>query len=291
MAFWQTSRRELSLDRPLVMAILNVTPDSFSDGGKFFSAESAIRHAQVLIAEGADILDIGGESTRPDSSPVTVEDEIQRVVPVIEAISKRFDIPISVDTTKSRVAKRAIAAGAEIINDISGLRFDDSVADVASRSGAGLVLMHSRGSFESLHSQPPISDILADVIDGLRRAVGIATLHGVARKHIALDVGIGFGKTYDQNLELIGKLDKIVSELKGYPMLVGASRKSFIGRIVGDGSVAEPLGGSLAAAVIAVRNGAAIIRVHDVRETIAALKVAAAIQSPIYLGKGRDQQK
>ena len=221
MTIWQTSRRKLSLDRPLVMAILNVTPDSFSDGGKFLSVDDALRQAEKMIAEGADIIDIGGESTRPGSKPVNVDEEISRVIPVIEAIAKRFDTPISIDTTKSEVAERAIDAGAEIINDISGLRFDERIADVAAKTGAGLVLMHSRGTFETMHTQPPVDNILAEVVADLQRAIELAHAHGVGDEQIALDVGLGFGKTFEQNLELLAKLDKIVAEFKAYPMLVG----------------------------------------------------------------------
>ena len=277
MKYWQTSRRKISLEQPLVMGILNVTPDSFSDGGEFLSVKDALRHAEAMIADGADIIDIGGESTRPGSGQVGADDEINRVLPVIEAIIKRFDTPVSIDTTKSLVAQRAVDAGAEIINDISGLRFDEEIADVAAMTNAGLVLMHSRGEFASMHSQPPVDDIVADVIDGLSRSFDLATAHGVRREQIAVDVGIGFGKTKEQNLELLAKLDNIVSEFKAYPMLIGTSRKSFLTRILGDVLSAERSGGSLATALVAIRNGAKILRVHDVRETVSAIKTAVAI--------------
>lgn len=277
MTIWQTSRRKLSLARPLVMAILNVTPDSFSDGGEFLAINAALTQAEKLIAEGADILDIGGESTRPGSGQVSADEEVRRVVPVIEAVSKRFDTPISIDTTKSLVAEKAVKAGAEIINDISGLRFDERIGNVAAKYKTGLVLMHSRGTFETMHTQPPVDDIFAEIIAGFHRAIDNANFHGVTDQQIALDVGIGFGKTSEQNLELLARLDKIVVEFKAYPMLIGASRKSFIGKILGDVPVNERLGGSLAAALIAVRNGAKIIRTHDVKETVAAIKVSAVI--------------
>ncbi|MEP6787291.1 MAG: dihydropteroate synthase [Acidobacteriota bacterium] len=275
---WQTSRRKLPLERTLVMAILNVTPDSFSDGGKYLSVDDALWQVEKMVAQGADIIDIGGESTRPGSSATTATEEIGRTIPVIEAIRKRFDTPISIDTTKADVAERAVDAGAEIINDISGLRFDERIADIAAASKAGLVLMHSRGSFETLHSQPPVDDIMGEVTLDLNRAIKTAKSRGVAEEQIVLDVGIGFGKTQEQNLELLAKLGNIVDEFKAYPMLVGASRKSFIGKVAGDAPLTERLGGSLAAAILAVRNGAAIIRVHDVKETVAAIKVAAAIK-------------
>ena len=259
------------------MAILNVTPDSFSDGGEFLSADAALKKAEKLINEGADIIDIGGESTRPGSLPVSVEDEIGRVVTVIEAIAKRFNTPVSIDTTKSEVASRAIDAGAEIINDISGLRFDRRIAEVAASVGAGLILMNSRGPFEAMHRQPPVDDIFAEVSTDLHRAVDLAKMCGVRDEQIVLDVGIGFGKTQEQNLELLAKLDKIVDEFKVYPMMVGTSRKSFIGKVLGGVPAYERLGGSIATAVIATQKGARILRVHDVRETVAALNMVAEI--------------
>ena len=275
--YLQTSRRKILLEKALVMGILNVTPDSFSDGGEFLSVDDSLRHAEAMIADGADIIDVGGESTRPGSGQVAADDEIERVVPVIEAIAKRFDAPVSIDTTKSEVAACAIDAGAEIINDISGLRFDEKIADIATRTNAGLVLMHSRGEFASMHSQPPVDDIVTEVIEGLYRSLKLAAIHGVRGEQIAVDVGIGFGKTQEQNLELLAKLDNIVSEFKAYPMLIGTSRKSFLTRIVGNVPPAERTGGSLATALVAIRNGAKILRVHDVRETVSAVKTAVVI--------------
>lgn len=276
---WKTARRIFTIDHPLVMAILNVTPDSFSDGGQYLSVHAALKQAEKMIEEGADIVDVGGESTRPGSKVIGVDEEISRVAPVIEAIAKRFDVPISIDTTKSAVAESSIGAGAEIINDISGLRFDDRIAQVAARKKTGLILMHSRGDFETLHSQQPVDDIFAGVINDFKRSIAFAHSCGISDEQIALDVGIGFGKTQEQNLELIAKLDKLVNEFSVYPMLIGASRKSFIGKILGDVPPAERLGGSLAAALIAVQKGANVIRVHDVKETVAAIKIASAIDS------------
>ena len=282
MRIWKTSRRSIDYgSRTLVMAILNMTPDSFSDGGTTVSVDDALRRAEKFVAEGADILDVGGESTRPGSARVSVDNEILRVVPVIKAIAKRFHLPISVDTSKSKVAERAIEAGAEIINDISGLRFDEATADVAAHSGAGLVLMHSRGEFETMHSQPPVADILQEVSRDLRRAVAVAKDHGVAAESIALDVGIGFGKAQDQNLELIAKLDKLTAEFKAYPMLIGTSRKSFIGKLLNDAPVSERIAGSLATAMIAVWKGANILRVHDVKETVDGVRMISAIRDQL----------
>lgn len=263
------------------MAILNVTPDSFSDGGKFADRDSALKQAEKLISEGADILDIGGESTRPGSERVSAEVEIARVVPVIEAITSRFDTPISIDTTKAVVAQTAVEAGAEIINDISGLRFDASIADVAAKNVTGLVLMHSRGEFETMHSQPPVDDIMVDVAADFRRAITAAEVSGVRHESIVLDIGIGFGKTLEQNLELLAKLDKLVLEFDKYPLLVGTSRKSFIGKVLDGAPPNERLSGSLASVAIAVWNGAKIVRVHDVKETAESLRVVNEIRSQL----------
>jgi len=239
--------------------------------------DDALRRAEEIVSEGADIIDIGGESTRPESERVSVDEEIRRVVPVIEGITRRFDTPVSVDTTKSEVASAAVEAGAEIINDISGLRFDAAVADIAAHRGTGLVLMHSRGTFETMHKQEPVADILADVSADFHRSISLAKSRGVPPENIALDIGVGFGKTLEQNLELIVKLDRLIQEFPEYPMLVGTSRKSFIGKILGDVPADERLAGSLVTAAIAVQNGAKIVRVHDVKETVEAVKVMNAM--------------
>ncbi len=274
---WQTSRRNISLARPLVMGILNLTPDSFSDGGRYMTVESALKQAERMIAEGADILDIGGESTRPGGRQVSAEEEIERVATVIEAIHERFDIPISIDTYKSGVTREAVRAGAEIINDISGLRFDSEIAKLAAEHKTGIVLMHSRGDFETMHSQPPVDDIFEEVIAGLKGSIDKARAAGIRDESIVLDIGIGFGKTIDQNLELIADLDRLVNKFGQFPVLVGASRKSFIGKILNNAPATERVEGSLAAAVIAVWNGAKIVRVHDVRQTRDAIRVTEAL--------------
>jgi len=257
------------------MGILNVTPDSFSDGGKFSTFDPALKRFEEMVAEGADIIDIGGESTRPGSERISPSDEIARIVPIIEAACRRFDTPVSIDTTKSSVAKAAVEAGAEIINDISGLRWDSEIARVAAENGTGVVLMHSRGSFETMHSQPPVEDIIVEVSNDFRRSLAAAHGAGIAEEQIALDIGIGFGKTFEQNLELIAKLDKLVDEFPEHPMVVGVSRKSFIGKLLDDEPPDQRLSGSLAGVAIAVWNGAKIVRVHDVKETVEAVKVAA----------------
>jgi dihydropteroate synthase len=275
---WKTARRTLSLDRPLIMGILNVTPDSFSDGGKFTSVDSAVARAAQMIADGADILDVGGESTRPGSSRVTPEVEIERVVPIVSEITKRSDIAVSVDTTKHEVASAAVDAGAEIINDISGLRWDPEIADIAARTGAGLILMHSRGSFETMHSEPVPEDIFEDVRSVLHRSLAVAKARGVDDLQIVVDVGIGFGKSFEQNLGLIAKLEQIVEEFARFPLVIGTSRKSFLGKLLDASPADRRLVGSITTAVVAVERGAKIVRVHDVRETVEALKVLTALQ-------------
>ncbi len=278
---WRTSRREFSFERTLVMGILNVTPDSFSDGGRFGDTDSALRRAGQMIAEGADIIDIGGESTRPASARVSVAEEIRRVVPVVEAVTKRFETAVSIDTSKSEVARVAVEAGAEIINDVSGFRFDKEIARVAADSEAALVLMHLRGSFKTMHSEPPAADIFADVTGGWHESLLVAEQYGIERNRIALDLGIGFSKSPEQNLELLAKLGKLVREFETFPILAGTSRKSFIGRISRAEKPADRLAGSLASASVAVWNGARIVRVHDVAETVQAIRVVEAIKGQL----------
>src|SRR3954468_2809902 len=218
---WKLARRALPFgDRTLVMGILNVTPDSFSDGGQFLSFDRAVVHAQTMIEEGADIIDIGGESTRPGSEFVSETEELRRVIPIIEKLA-RESVLISIDTTKTSVANAALAAGAEIVNDISGLRFEPSLAGAAARAGAGLVLMHSRGTPKDMQQLPPAENILSDVVSGLRQSISIAQEHGVARQSIAIDPGIGFGKTFEQNFELIAKLGKLAREFADLPLMIG----------------------------------------------------------------------
>ena len=270
-------------ERTLIMGILNVTPDSFSDGGQFFSLDKALAHAEQMIAEGADIVDVGGESTRPGGEPVSIDEEINRVVPVIEALVQRTGTPISVDTTKSEVARAALDAGAAIVNDISALRFDFYVADAVARAGAGLVLMHSRGTPATMHRLPPVADIMYEVTHSLQASINMAERRGVKRESIVIDPGIGFGKSQEQNLELIAKLDQIIAAFPDYPLLIGTSRKSFIGRLLaGDSGTPAPaedrLHGTLATVTAAILKGAHIVRVHDVKATIETIRVAESIR-------------
>lgn len=270
--------------RTLVMGILNVTPDSFSDGNRFSSLEKALAHAEQMISEGADIIDVGGESTRPGAVPVSAEEEIQRVVPVIEALASRTQTPISIDTTKSLVARAALNAGASIINDISALRFDYHIADEAAKAGAGLVLMHSRGTPVTMHKLPPVADIIKEVVNSLKSSITMAERRGVKRESIAIDPGIGFGKSQEQNLELIAKLDQLAAVFPDLPVLIGTSRKSFVGRILADENgepapLEERLHGTLATVTAAVLRGAHIVRSHDVDATLQAVRVIDSIRS------------
>lgn len=268
-------------ERTLLMGVLNVTPDSFSDGGRYFYTDAALVRAEEMIEEGADLLDIGGESTRPGGGTVPLDEELRRVVPLIDELAKIVTVPISVDTTKAEVARRALEAGAEIINDISGLRFDPQIAEAAASARAGLVLMHSRGSLETMHNLPPVEDIMAEVKSGLRQSIKEATSRGVERESIALDPGIGFSKSQEQNLELIAKLDELAEEFKGFPILIGTSRKSFIGRLLDDAPVAERLQGTMATVAVSVLKGAHIVRVHDVRAARETVRVIDAIKSTL----------
>ena len=270
-------------ERTLIMGILNVTPDSFSDGGQFLSVDQALARAEEMIAEGADIIDVGGESTRPGGEPVSVAEEIARVVPVIEKLSSRVSTPVSVDTTKSEVARAALDAGAAIVNDISALRFDFYVADAAARAGAGLVLMHSRGTPATMHRLPPVADVMEEVVSSLRASVHMAERRGVARESIVIDPGIGFGKTQEQNLELIARLDELIAAFPDYPLLIGTSRKSFIGRILADESgtpapASNRLHGTMATITAAVLKGAHIVRVHDVKAAAETIRTTESIR-------------
>ena len=270
--------------RTLVMGILNVTPDSFSDGGEFLALDKALAHAEQMIAEGADIIDVGGESTRPGGAAiVSVEEELGRVLPVIKELAKRSDVPISIDTTKAAVARAALDAGAAIVNDISALRFEPEIAGEVAKSGAGLVLMHSRGTPGALHGLPPVADIIEEVTNSLRSSIEIAEQRGVKRESIVIDPGIGFGKSQEQNIELIAKLDQIVAAFPDFPLLIGTSRKSFIGRILADenGNPApsdERLHGTMASTTAAILKGARIVRVHDVKATVETARVAEEIR-------------
>jgi dihydropteroate synthase len=285
MISWQIKDRLMPIgERTLIMGILNVTPDSFSDGGQFFSIDKAVDRAEQMIAEGAHIIDVGGESTRPGGEPVSADEEIERVVPVIAALVVKTNIPISVDTTKSEVARAALDAGAAIVNDISALRFDFYVADAVARAGAGLVLMHSRGTPATMHRLPPVADIMQEVTTSLRASVRMAERRGVKRESIVIDPGIGFGKSQEQNLELLAKLDQLIAAFPDHPLLLGTSRKSFIGRILADESgtpaaAEDRLHGTMATITAAILRGAHIVRVHDVQAAAETIRVAESIKA------------
>ena len=268
--------------RTLVMGIVNVTPDSFSDGGRFYAPDQALAHAEGLVAEGADILDIGGESTRPFSDPVSASDEIARVVPVIEALSARVQVPISIDTKKAAVADAALAAGAAMVNDVSALDGDPRMAAVVAKAQVPLILMHMQGTPKTMQASPHYDDLLGEVTAFLRRARQTALDAGVSPGHIILDPGIGFGKTYPHNLTLLKHLSELAN-LEA-PLLVGSSRKAFIRHLVKPVDVEdipadrpEVETGSQATVAAAIMGGAHIVRVHDVANTIPTVRVMDAI--------------
>lgn len=276
---WRTARSQLRLDRPLIVGILNVTPDSFWDGGRHAGMEAAVRHAESLIAEGADIIDIGGESTRPGAESVTAERERARVVPVIEAVHRRWpDLTLSVDTVKAEVARAAIDAGASIVNDVSALRLDASLAGEIARTGAGVILMHSRGDVERMaryeladYGADPVADVRAELVDAVERA----RAGGIPDDAIVIDPGLGFAKRTPHSLALLAGLARLAD--LGCPVLVGPSRKRFIGDAAGADLPAEArLEGTIAACVIALLHGAALFRVHDVGPMRRALDFAHA---------------
>lgn len=260
--------------RPLVMGILNVTPDSFSDGGMYVSTDDAIRHGMQLADEGADFLDVGGESTRPGSEPVPVAEETERVVPVIRALGRSVRIPISVDTRKAEVARQALEAGAALVNDTSGLTFDPAMAATIARHNASVVLMHMRGTPKTMQNDPVYSDLIGEIKAFLRKQIESAKSAGIGQ--IIIDPGIGFGKTLEHNLTIIRRLGEFAD--LGCPILIGPSRKSFIGTILNE-PLHERLEGTIAAAVLSAWNGASIIRVHDVKAVGRALKIAYAVKT------------
>ncbi len=276
---WKIRDRELALGgRTLVMGILNVTPDSFSDGGRHFDPGAAVEQAKRMLADGADLIDVGGESTRPGAEPVPVEEELRRVVPVVERVAKLPGACVSIDTMKARVAEEALAAGAQIINDVSALRSDPRMADVAARSGAGVILMHMRGTPKTMQERFVYADVVTEVMAELRQRGQEAYIAGVLDEAIVYDPGIGFAKGYAHNLELMRRLAEL--RALGRPLLVGPSRKSFVGKALGDLPVADRLEGTAAAVALAVAGGAAIVRVHDVREMARVVRVADAVTRP-----------
>lgn len=274
---WLARGRHMHIGaRPLIMGIVNVTPDSFSDGGQFLDPEKALAHAMDLAEQGADIVDLGAESTRPGAAPVDVEVELKRIVPLVASLAKRVAIPISVDTMKARVAQAAIDAGASIVNDVSALRFDPEMASIVARMEAGLVLMHMQGMPETMQQAPQYEDVATEVRAFFKERLIAAEQAGISKIQIALDPGIGFGKLQEHNVELLNRLS--VFSALNRPILVGLSRKAFLGKIL-DRPVQERMWGTAAAVALAVDRGAAILRVHDVAEMLDVVKVAAALKA------------
>jgi dihydropteroate synthase len=279
----------LTLDRPRLMGIVNVTPDSFSDGGAFSSAQDAIDHALRLEAEGADILDIGGESTRPGAEPVSIDDELRRVLPAIEGLAGRTKALISIDTRKAEVMRRALAAGAHMINDVAALTYEPACMEVAAASDAPIILMHAQGDPRTMQAAPYYDDCLLDVCDWLASRIAACEAAGIARSRLVVDPGIGFGKNLTHNLELLAGLTLLHG--LGMPLLLGASRKSFIGTLSGVKTARERVPGSIAAALQGAAQGVQILRVHDVAETRQALTVWEAMRRgyPLSPPAGRGQ--
>lgn len=263
----------LELSRPHVMGIVNATPDSFSDGGRFAVAQDAIAHGLRLVEEGADILDVGGESTRPNAEPVSLEEELRRVVPVIEGLAGRVDVPISIDTYKPEVMRAAIAAGASMVNDVRALR-EPGAMEVVTASDAGVCLMHMPGTPQTMQNDPQYADVVAELRMFLQDRAHACEAAGIDRNRIVLDPGFGFGKRSVHNIALLRELGQICA--LGYPVLAGLSRKSILGQITGN-DIEDRLPSSIAAAVVAVMKGVAIVRVHDVRATSDAMKVLQAV--------------
>ena len=267
---WLSKKQKQSL----LMGILNVTPDSFSDGGHYFKKNSAVKHALKMVDEGADIIDIGGESTKPFSDPVSLDEELSRVLPVIEALRKETDVCISIDTTKSEVANQALKVGASIINDVSAMEFDKDMVDIALKFDCPIVLMHMKGVPKNMQENPQYSSLISDIISYLNTRIDFVISKGVDRKKIIIDPGIGFGKSVENNFEIINNLNQFTK--LGYPVLLGASRKSFIG-ITLDVPEDDRIEGSLAANVIGLQKGVSVFRVHDVDQTRKALTIAKKI--------------
>jgi dihydropteroate synthase len=263
-------------DRPLLVGVINVTPDSFSDGGDFFSPERAVEHGLTLAEEGADILDVGGESTRPGAQPVPVAEELRRAIPVISALSEKSSVPVSIDTYKAEVAVEAISAGARMVNDITGLFGHSAMAEVVAEHKVPVILMHIKGTPKDMQASPKYKDLISEIIRRLRQSLGRAKSCGIEFEKTIVDPGIGFGKTLEHNLEILARLDEFRS--LGRPIMVGTSRKSFVGNILGT-PPKERILGTAASSAIAIYKGAKLLRVHDVSETKQVLKVANAIST------------
>jgi dihydropteroate synthase len=277
---WQLASRHFDCgESPLVMGIVNVTPDSFSDGGLFFEAPAAVEHGLRLVSEGADLLDIGGESTRPGAEPISPDEEKRRVLPVIKALAKQIRVPISIDTSKAAVARAALEAGAEIVNDVTALTGDPAMADTVAVVSAGLILMHMRGNPQNMQIAPQYQDVVSEVAEYLSERMAWAASRGIAMERMVIDPGIGFGKTSEHNLTLLSHLTDL--QRLGRPVCLGVSRKRFLSKLMGpDRLESERLAGSIAVACFAaIRGTAQILRVHDVRDTRDAVRVCRALMT------------
>lgn len=282
MTTLQCGTHTLDLSRPAVMGVLNVTPDSFSDGGEFLDADRAVAHARKMAEAGAALIDVGGESTRPGAEPVPRDEELRRVLPVLEALTGRVDVPLSIDTSKPAVMERAVAAGAGFINDVQALQ-EAGALEAAASLDVPVCLMHMQGEPRTMQKHPRYDDVVGDIHRFFERRIEACLAAGVREDNIVLDPGFGFGKTLDHNLELLRRLNEFLD--LGRPLLIGISRKSMLGRLLDDAPPQERVPASLAAAVIACWQGAGIVRAHDVLETVQALRVTAAVRSP-GLGTG-----
>jgi dihydropteroate synthase len=276
---WKIAGRVVDLSRRgMIMGVLNVTPDSFSDGGEFFSTEKAVEHGLQMAADGAQIIDVGGESTRPGAEPISVDEELRRVIPVIENLRREIDIFISIDTSKSEVASAALDAGASIVNDVTGGRGDKEMMTLVAKRNAGFVIMHMQGEPRTMQIDPHYADVISEVTDFFRQQYARALDCGIDPMTIALDPGIGFGKTLLHNLELLKNLERV--RINDRPIVVGASRKSFLGKLIGSSTVADRLPPTVALTSLLRARGADVFRVHDVRENAVALRVSEVILEP-----------
>jgi dihydropteroate synthase len=270
---WKVAGQTIDLsDNALLMGVLNVTPDSFSDGGQFFATEQAVEHGLRMAADGAQIIDVGGESTRPGAAPVSIDEELGRVLPVIKRLRDKISAFISIDTTKAPVALAALEAGASIVNDVSGGRADPEMMKVAAKKKAAFVVMHMQGTPQTMQMNPRYDDVVADVVDFFRQQYACALESSIDSMAIAFDPGIGFGKTVEHNLELLANLGRL--RIHDHPLVVGVSRKSFLGKIIGSTDINDRLGPTIAFTALLRQRGANVLRVHDVKENAAALRVA-----------------
>jgi dihydropteroate synthase len=273
---WKIGDRIFDLSRQgLIMGVLNVTPDSFSDGGKFFAAEKAIEHGLKMAADGAGIVDVGGESTRPGAEPIAADEELRRVIPVIEKLRTKIDVPISIDTSKTEVALAAIQAGAAIVNDVTGGRGDEGMLPLIAKTKAALIIMHMQGTPRTMQKQPRYDDVVSEVADFFRQQYACAIGYNIDPMAIAFDPGIGFGKTLDHNLELLAQLERLRAHDR--PLVIGVSRKSFLGKLIESPDMDDRGAPAVALTALLRTRGADVFRVHDVKENVSALRVTEAI--------------